>query len=330
MKFIDEAIVEVIAGDGGNGCVSFRREKYVPRGGPDGGNGGNGGSCYVRAKEGLYTLMDVRYRKRFEAKRGGHGGGKNMFGRKGEDAAIIAPVGTVVRNEATGEILGDLGKAGDEILVAKGGKGGRGNTHFTTSVRQAPRIAEEGKKGESRRIRLELKLLADVGLIGFPNAGKSTLIAAISNARPKIADYPFTTKTPVLGMVRLSEERSFVVADIPGLIEGAHAGAGMGLKFLKHVERTRLLLHLIDAADLDSRDPIQTYEMIRKELKSYSPDLLTKPEIVVLTKQDLPQVREKREELESFFRKSKKKVVAVSAVRREGLKNLLNAVAGLI
>lgn len=316
--------MEVKAGDGGNGCVSFRREKYVPRGGPNGGNGGNGGSCLVRAKEGLYTLMDVKYRKRFEAKHGEHGMGQNMFGRKAEDVVIIVPVGTVVKDEATGKILGDLTVAGAEIVVAKGGKGGRGNTHFATSVRQAPRIAEDGVKGEARRIRLELKLLADIGLVGFPNAGKSTFISAISNARPKIADYPFTTKTPCLGMVRLDEERSFVVADIPGLIEGAHRGVGMGIQFLKHIERTRLLLHLLDLSDPTCEDPKKTYEILRSEMKNYHPALLEKPEIVVLTKQDCFDSRAQEKKVKKIFEKMGKKVFLISAVKREGLAPLLN------
>ena len=230
MKFIDEAIVEVIAGDGGNGCVSWRREKYVPNGGPNGGNGGDGGSIFVRGKGGLSTLMDISYRKRFKARRGEHGQGKDKYGAGGEDIFIDVPLGTVIFDAEKNTILGDIDSLNTTLLVAKGGRGGRGNAHFTSSTRQSPDFATPGESGEQKKLRMELKLLADVGLVGFPNAGKSTLISAISNARPKIADYPFTTKVPHLGMVRVDQDRHFVVADIPGLIEGAHEGAGMGIR----------------------------------------------------------------------------------------------------
>lgn len=344
MKFIDEAIIEVKAGDGGNGCVSFRREKYVPRGGPDGGDGGAGGSCIVRSKAGITTLMDLKYRKRFEAKRGGHGKGKNMFGAAGEDVVITVPVGTLLKDAVTQRVLRDFIKPGEEFVVARGGKRGHGNTHYTTATRQAPDFAQKGTPGEERKILLELKLLADVGLIGFPNAGKSTLISAISNARPKIADYPFTTKVPHLGVVRLDREKSFVVADIPGLIEGAHEGAGMGVQFLKHIERTQVLLHLIDMTDPEHGDPWEQYEAIRAELKAYRGDfigagkapsreirsLCDKPGIVVLTKMDLPEALEKKKETEALFKKRKKRVLSISAAKREGLKTLIEKMAELL
>lgn len=325
MKFIDEATVEVKAGDGGNGCISFRREKHVPRGGPDGGDGGDGGDCILRAKEGLTTLMDLKYRKRFQAVRGGHGKGKNMFGKRGKDVTIDVPVGCVFWDAATNQKFADLTKNGETFVVAKGGKGGHGNTHYVSSTRQAPRIAQKGEKGEEHLIRLELKLLADVGLIGFPNAGKSTLISVISNAKPKIADYPFTTKVPHLGVVRFGPERSFVVADIPGLIEGAHDGKGMGIQFLKHIERTRVLLHLIDCSA--HPDPFKIYEALREELGAYSPKLLEKPEIIILTKMDLPQAREMKAKVERDFLKMNKKVASISAVKKEGLQDLLTLVS---
>lgn len=330
MKFIDEALIEVLAGDGGNGAVSFRREKYVPRGGPDGGDGGNGGSIVVRAQSGISTLMDVKYRRRFQADSGEHGRGKQQFGKGREDVVIWVPAGTLVFDSQTKALLADLVREGEEIIVAKGGKGGKGNARFATSTRQAPRIAKKGVQGQQRRIRLELKLLADVGLIGFPNAGKSTLIAAISNARPKIADYPFTTKAPHLGVVSLGPERNFVVADIPGLIEGAHEGAGMGIQFLKHIERTRAFLHLIDVTNPLSPDPLKAYEIIRKELKKYHAPLVKRPEIIVLTKMDLPEVREFSEETSAAFRKKGKEVVVISAASKSGLEGLLRAVETLL
>lgn len=326
MKFIDEAILLVKAGNGGNGCVSFRREKYVPKGGPDGGNGGDGGDCLLRARTGLTTLMDLKYRRRFAAGDGVHGMGKNKFGKRGKEIVIEVPVGTVVWDVASNKMLADFSGPA-QVVIAKGGKGGKGNTHFTSSTRQAPRIAQKGKEGETRTIRLELKLLADVGLIGFPNAGKSTLISAISNAKPKIADYPFTTKVPHLGVVRLDEGKSFVVADIPGLIEGAHQGAGMGIQFLKHIERTRVLLHLIDPSDPLHPDPKKAYELLRKELGAYNPNLLEKPEIIVLTKMDLPIAMAKKSQLERYFKSRVKMVLSLSSVKQEGLQELLRLVA---
>ncbi len=283
MKFIDEAVISVKAGDGGNGCVSFRREKYVPKGGPDGGDGGDGGNVYLVADSHMSTLMDFKYRRVYRAGRGEHGKGKNQNGRRGSDLRIPVPVGTVVRDDATGETLSDLLDPGREVLVAKGGKGGRGNSRFAGPTRQAPQYAEEGGSGDERTIAFELKLIADVGLVGLPNAGKSTLLSRISAARPKIADYPFTTLTPMLGVVK-TRDGSFVVADIPGIIEGAHEGKGMGLDFLRHIERTLLIAVLIDST---SEDPVRDYEQIRSELRAYNEELWKRLHCVVLTKCDL-------------------------------------------
>lgn len=328
MKFLDETIIDIVAGDGGRGCVSFRREKYVPKGGPDGGDGGDGGSVVLHADAHLSTLLDVSYQRLFRAGHGAHGKGKQMTGRSGADRIIRVPVGTVVYDDDTDEVLFDLGENGMRWVAARGGRGGRGNMHFTSSTNQAPRKAEPGEKGEKMRIRLELKLLADVGLVGMPNAGKSTLISAISNARPKIADYPFTTKVPNLGLVRIDADRSFVVADIPGLIEGAHEGAGMGIQFLRHIERTRILLHLVDLADPSGEDPVKNYKAIRNELGSYSEDLLERPEVVVLTKMDIPEASERCKSVMKGLKKSGADgIVAISAVKHEGLKELLRMVS---
>ena len=284
MKFIDETIIEVVSGNGGNGCMSFRREKFVPKGGPDGGNGGKGGDIIISTDEGSNTLLDLRYKRRFKAGRGTHGKGKQMTGAMGDDITIDVPVGTLVYDNESNELLADLNEYPQSFIVAKGGMGGRGNMTFVSSVNRAPRRCEDGKVGESKELRLELKLLADVGLVGLPNAGKSTFLSAVSNAKPKIADYPFTTKTPQLGLVRLSPGEDFVIADIPGLIEGAHDGHGMGIKFLKHIERTKVILHLIDCT---LPDLVSAYKQIRNELKSYSSELSKKTEIVCLTKADL-------------------------------------------
>src|SRR3974390_1301756 len=260
--FVDEAKISVKAGDGGNGCVAFRREKYVPRGGPSGGDGGNGGSVYLEANPNDNTLLRYRYNREFKADRGRHGEGSNCTGVSGDDMILKVPVGTLVYDEEGEELLADLKKPGQRVLVAQGGRGGRGNQHFAKPWHQAPREKEEGQPGEERHLRLELKLLADVGLVGFPNAGKSTLISVISAARPKIANYPFTTLEPNLGVVQLPNYRSFVVADIPGLIEGAHTGAGLGIQFLRHVQRTRLLAHLVDVSDASGRDPVEDFEIV--------------------------------------------------------------------
>ncbi len=322
MKFIDEARIFVKAGDGGDGCVSFRREKYIPRGGPNGGDGGRGGDILFRADEGLFTLLDFRYKRHFEARRGEHGRGKDQYGAAGGTIIVRVPPGTSIRDEETGQILAALEKEGDETVIARGGRGGRGNMHFISSTNQAPRKAEKGFPGEGRWILLELKLLADVGLIGFPNAGKSTLLSAISKARPKIADYPFTTKNPVLGVVSY-KGKSFTAADMPGLIEGASRGAGLGIQFLKHIERTRVVLHLIDPSDPEHPDPIRAYEAIRSELEGYDPSFLTRPELVVLTKTDLPEVRKVLAKTVQAFKRQGKKVLSVSAARHEGLELLL-------
>ena len=268
--FVDEAKIIVKAGDGGNGCVVFRREKYVPRGGPSGGDGGDGGSVILEANPHDNTLIRYRYNREFRADRGGNGEGSNMHGRSGEDAVLLVPVGTVVFDEATREQLVDFTAPGQRFAIARGGHGGRGNARFAKPWHQAPRESTEGRPGEERHLRLELKLLADVGLIGFPNAGKSTLISRISAARPKIADYPFTTLEPQLGVVAADSGRSFVVADLPGLIEGAHKGAGLGIRFLRHIERTRLLAHLVDTSDFNDRDPLREFEIIRGELRASS------------------------------------------------------------
>ena len=331
MKLVDEAEITVIAGNGGNGCIGFRREKFIPLGGPDGGDGGNGGDVWLQADENLNTLVDFRHQTRFKAQRGENGMGRQMYGKAGEDILITVPVGTVVHNVETDEVIGDLTAHGDRLLVAKGGKGGLGNMHFKSSVTRAPRRATPGGEGEQRVLRLELKLLADVGLLGFPNAGKSTFIRAVSAATPKVADYPFTTLYPNLGVVSVEPGRSFVIADIPGLIEGAADGAGLGSMFLRHVQRTRLLLHLVDIAPLDYEGsavaPADQVRAIEAELRKYDPAMLEKPRWLVLNKADLMFEDEAREAAE--------KIVAelgwtapwylVSALGREGTRPVMLA-----
>ena len=329
MKFIDEADVRVEAGSGGRGCVSFRREKFVPRGGPDGGDGGDGGSIYLVAREGVNTLADFRVQRRFRAKSGGGGSGKDMTGAAGADLIVEVAKGTVVTDLDTGETLGDLSHDGDRLLVAKGGQGGRGNTRFKTSVNRAPRQFDPGEPGEKRKLGLALKLLADVGLLGAPNAGKSTLTRAISAARPKVADYPFTTLHPQLGVVHVGMDRSFVVADIPGLIEGAAAGAGLGIRFLKHLERTRLLLHVVDACEeLTGGDPAVTYRAVQGELGEYSDALADLPRWLVLNKLDLlpPEQREKK--IKAMVKKLRWRgpVYGISALAADGTKRLVQDV----
>jgi GTP-binding protein len=287
--FLDEVRIYVKAGDGGNGCLAFRREKYVPRGGPSGGDGGRGGDVYLVANPHLNTLLHLRYNPEHKAERGRHGEGSNRTGHEGHSVDVEVPVGTIVWDEAAGERLFDFTEPGQRFLAARGGRGGKGNARFATATHQAPTEHEPGKPGEERRLRLELKLLADVGLVGFPNAGKSTLISRISAARPKIADYPFTTLEPQLGVVQLDDFRSFVVADIPGLIEGAHLGQGLGIQFLRHIERTRLLAHLVDVSDTTGRDPVQDFETVMQELASFSEELAGKPMMVVATKMDAAQ-----------------------------------------
>ena len=288
MKFIDEVKIRVIAGDGGRGCVSFRREKFIPRGGPNGGNGGKGGDVIALADPQLTTLLDLRYQKQYKAGRGEHGLGKDQHGRTGEDRIIKVPVGTIIRDVGSGELLGDLKEAQQQVVVAAGGRGGKGNAHFVSSTNRSPRFAQPGEPGEDKELEIELRLLADVGIIGLPNAGKSTLIAAISAVRPKIADYPFTTLVPNLGVVGYGEGKSFVVADIPGLIEGAHEGHGLGDKFLRHVTRTSLLIHLLDVSNIDEEDPLAQWRTVNRELELFDSDLGQKPQIVVANKIDLP------------------------------------------
>jgi len=323
--FIDEAKIQVTGGDGGNGCVAFRREKYVPRGGPSGGDGGRGGSVYLESSVHLNTLLKFRYKREFEAERGRHGEGSNRHGRDGEDLTIALPVGTVVFDEGTSEKLWDFNAPEQKYLAAKGGRGGRGNARFATSTHQAPRKAEPGELGEARTLRLELKLLADVGLVGFPNVGKSTLISRLSAARPKIADYPFTTLEPHLGVVAVDGEHSFVMADIPGLIEGAHEGRGLGVRFLKHVERTRVLLHLIDVADDLDRDPIQDYHVLINELEGFSALMTQKPVLLVATKIDVAVEGRRRAALGDFCRREGKQLYEISGITGEGLEELKRA-----
>lgn len=327
--FYDRAKIFVKGGDGGNGCVAFRREKYVPEGGPSGGDGGRGGDVIFRADEGLRTLMDFRYRRHYKAGRGQHGMGKGMHGRSGEDLVVRIPVGTVIKLSSSDEILADLVEHGAQYRVARGGRGGRGNARFASSQNRIPTMAENGEPGEERSLDLELKLLADVGLVGFPNAGKSTMIAAVSAAKPKIADYPFTTLSPNLGVVRVGEGASFVMADIPGLIEGAHSGAGLGHEFLRHVERTRLLVHVIDMGGTGDRDPVQDYEIINRELELYSPALARRPQIVAANKMDLPGSVEHLARLREQIG-ADREIFAVSAATGQGLSELTFRVARLL
>ncbi|MFT3757066.1 MAG: GTPase ObgE [Pseudoxanthomonas sp.] len=291
MKLVDEAEIHVLAGNGGNGCIGFRREKFIPLGGPDGGDGGNGGSVWLQADENLNTLVDFRHQTRFKAQRGENGMGRQMYGKAGEDLTITVPVGTVVHNIETDEVIGDLTSHGERLLVAKGGKGGLGNMHFKSSITRAPRKATPGEVGEIRTLKLELKLLADVGLLGFPNAGKSTFIRAVSAATPKVADYPFTTLYPNLGVVSVEPGRSFAIADVPGLIEGAADGAGLGTQFLRHLQRTSLLLHLVDISPMEGGvegvSPVEQVRAIERELEKHDPELLAKPRWLVLNKADL-------------------------------------------
>jgi GTP-binding protein len=327
MHFVDEATIRVKAGAGGNGAIAFRREKFVPKGGPSGGDGGNGASVVFVVDEGLSTLLDFRYRREFTAPPGAAGANKDKYGRAGEDVVLRVPPGTQVFDDATGALIGDLRGHGDRLVVAQGGKGGRGNIHFATSTDRAPRKAEPGTPGEEREVRLELKLLADVGLLGFPNVGKSSLIARISAARPKIADYPFTTLVPNLGVVGLSDERSFVVADIPGLIEGAHAGAGLGDRFLRHLDRTRLLVHLLDAsAGAPGRTPLRDYEAMNRELALYDPALAARPQLVVLNKMDLPDVRKRAKQIAGPFARRGIALASISAATGEGTAELLESI----
>ncbi len=320
--FIDRAKIHVKAGDGGRGCVSFRREKFVPKGGPDGGDGGRGGDIILEVDPNLSTLIDFKYKPFYRAKNGEHGKGKKMKGKDAPPLILKVPPGTVVKDAETGEVIVDLTEPGQRFVLAKGGRGGRGNVHFVKPWRQAPRIAEPGEKGEERTVILELKLIADVGLVGLPNAGKSTLLSRISAAKPAIADYPFTTLYPVLGVVRVGEHESFVVADIPGIIEGAHKGAGLGLEFLRHIERTKLILQLVDLSGFEV-DPFKAFEIVEKEMKNYGADLHIKPRIVVGTKVDLLKDEGIIKEFGDFVKEKGFDFVAISAVTGKNLDVLI-------
>ncbi len=328
MKFVDEAIITVSSGDGGRGCVSFRREKFIERGGPDGGDGGNGGDVVFKASPRKRTLYQFKNQKIFNAPKGGHGQGKQRYGKSAKNLILEIPPGTIISDADTGDIIYDFIQPDEETVVAKGGRGGRGNKHFTSSTHRAPRFAQPGEPGETQKLKLELKLLADVGIIGFPNAGKSTLISVISSARPKIADYPFTTLTPNIGMVQAGWGEPFAVADIPGLIEGAHSGTGLGIKFLRHVERTRILVHLIDVTSIDLENPLQRYRAINKELVLYSEKLSEKRQVVVLTKMDLTDAGVLAETFISAF--GNNTVELISAATGKGVEDLKNRLARML
>jgi GTP-binding protein len=323
LKFIDEVTISVVAGKGGNGCVSFRREKYVPRGGPDGGDGGEGGSVVLEASERKHSLLDFRYRNLFRAEPGRNGSGRNRQGRSGVDLVMEVPVGTLAKDLENGDIVADLTRAGQKCIAAKGGRGGKGNAHFASSTHRTPRFAQEGQPGEERNLRLELKLIADVGLVGLPNAGKSTLVSAVSAARPKIADYPFTTIVPNLGVVQYDDAPPFVMADVPGLIAGAHQGAGLGVRFLKHIERTRLLVHVIDLSRIPPDNLLEPFKQIEHELESYSEDLRKKPRVIVLNKTDLVKDARELDKIEKCYRELGYPVLQVSSLKREGLRELI-------
>ncbi|MGB7621685.1 MAG: GTPase ObgE [Terriglobia bacterium] len=326
--FLDEAKIFVKGGGGGNGCLAFRREKFVPRGGPSGGDGGRGGNVFMESSERHNTLIHFRYNREFKAQRGRHGEGSNRHGADGEDVVLKVPVGTLLLEESTGEAMHDFTRPDERILVAAGGRGGYGNAHFATSTNRAPRRHDAGFPGEERHLRLQLKLLADVGLVGFPNVGKSTLISRISAARPKIADYPFTTLVPNLGVVAVDEERSFVVADIPGLIEGAHLGQGLGVQFLKHIERTRLILHLVDVSESSGRDPVNDLHIINRELASFNPVLLDKIQLVVATKIDIVGDGSRLETVSKYCQREGLNLLKISSVSGQGIPDLVYAVDG--
>ena len=328
--FIDEVTIYVKAGDGGNGCLAFRREKYVPRGGPSGGDGGRGGDVVLRASQHYNTLLHFRYNPEHRAGRGRHGEGSDRTGHDGEPIELPAPVGTVVFDADSGEQVHDFTRDGETLVVARGGRGGRGNARFATSTHQAPTEHEPGFPGQERRLRLELKLLADVGLVGFPNAGKSTLISRLSAARPKIADYPFTTLEPNLGVVQLSDHRSFVVADIPGLIEGAHEGHGLGTRFLRHIERTRLLVHIVDVSEANERDPAEDFQVVMRELAIFSRELAAKPMLVVAGKIDVAQDPKRRQKLKRLAQRRRLPYFEISGVTGQGIEELKRAMAGRV
>ncbi|MGD9414639.1 MAG: GTPase ObgE [Desulfobacterales bacterium] len=328
MKFIDEAMITVQSGDGGRGCVSLRREKYVPRGGPDGGDGGKGGDVILKSSLHRRTLYPFQFKRQFKAEKGAHGQGKQKTGRNGSDLIIEIPPGTLVKDTATGEVIKDFTTTGESFTVVKGGRGGLGNARFKTSTNRTPRYAQPGEAGQTRQLKLELKLLADVGIIGLPNAGKSTLISVISSASPKVANYPFTTLTPTLGVVETEWGDPFVVADIPGLIEGAHEGAGLGTQFLRHIERTRILIHLVDAGGLDPKHPRDHYETVNRELKSFNPQLTEKPQIVALNKMDLPGASEAAAAFAAAL--DPEPVLLISAQENRGIKRLISRTLELL
>jgi GTPase len=319
MQFIDEAKIYLKAGDGGNGAIAFRREAHVPNGGPSGGDGGNGGSIIFVADDQLSTLLDFKYRQHYKAGVGEHGRNRDQYGKGGDDLVVHVPVGTIISDEETDEVIVDLTENGQRVVVAQGGKGGKGNIHFKTAWNQAPRISEPGTPGEERTVRLKLKLLADAGLLGFPNVGKSTFLASVSRAKPKIADYPFTTLTPNLGVVGLSGNRSFVLADIPGLIEGASDGLGLGHRFLRHVERTRVLLHIVELNPDPDREPEKDFDTINRELERYDAELAKRPQIVALNKMDLPDVRDAFPELQARFAARGIELIGISAATQDGV-----------
>ncbi len=325
--FIDRAKIYIKAGNGGSGVTAFRREKFIAKGGPSGGDGGRGGDVWLEADYGLNTLLHLRYNPEHKADRGRHGEGSNRHGKDGEDATVKVPVGTQVFDVGTGELLYDFTEAGQQFKAAKGGRGGFGNAHFTTSTNRAPRYHQTGGEGEERELQLELKLIADVGLVGFPNAGKSTLISVISAAKPKIADYPFTTLEPNLGVVDIGNYKTFVVADIPGLIEGAHEGAGLGDRFLRHVERTKLILHLVDVSSLSGRDPVEDYEIINRELANYNEELARRPQLVVATKLDILEEPERLENLRAAAKKDGKELLEISSAANKDTRELVMKIA---
>jgi GTP-binding protein len=328
VNFVDEAVITVQSGNGGRGCVSFRREKYIPRGGPDGGDGGKGGDVVLRVSSGKRTLYDFRHKKQFRAENGQQGQGRQKTGRDGEDLVIGLPSGTLIWDAETGQIIADLVEAGQTFVAAKGGRGGQGNTRFKSATHRAPRFSQPGEPGQSRTLKLELKLIADVGIIGLPNAGKSTLISAISSANPKIGAYPFTTLTPNLGVVQAGSDQPFIVADIPGLIAGAHEGTGLGIRFLRHIERTGFLVHLIDASRIDRHSPLEDYRIVNAELAHYGRGLKEKPQIVVLNKMDLPGTAESAQAFESAV--EDKSVLLISAVTGAGVDRLISRILRLI
>ena len=328
--FVDEIDIFVKGGDGGAGCVSFRREKYVPRGGPDGGDGGDGGSVWLEADAALTTLLDFHYKRHYHAERGTHGEGSNRHGATGQDLVLRVPIGTVVTDRDKGTLIGDLAVPGQRVLAIAGSRGGRGNARFASSTNRAPRRADLGRPGPERWLHLELKLLADVGVVGFPNAGKSTLVSRLSAARPKIADYPFTTLEPTLGIVRVDDERSFVIADLPGLIPGAAAGKGLGHQFLRHTERTRLLLHVLDLDPQTGRDPLDDHAALNRELRAYSPELAARPQLVVANKSDLPEAAPRRERIERHCAAQELPCFVISAATGAGLADLVRGIAAAL